>query len=178
MSILRCPHRARRQSITGRETIPRRSWLPEPMRRRSPFERPRWPNRLSSSEHWRALLPAPKDYRRVARCRARRGGCLPNKLDVSLRDLPGERLVRNAKVERVEPPPLSAIRRHIVMCIFNQPHHGPTYRVRAEANAIPAFIMLPLLCPETRLQADAERRIARHGKLSPRRHEELTPFTA
>ena len=125
MSILRCPHRARRQSITGRETIPRRSWLPEPMRRRSPFERPRWPNRLSSSEHWRALLPTPKDYRRVARCRARRGGCLPNKLDVSLRDLPGERVVRNAKVERVEPPPLSAIRRHIVMCIFNQPHHGP-----------------------------------------------------
>jgi hypothetical protein len=29
------------------------------------------------------------------------------------------------------------------MCIFNQPHHGPTYRVRAEANAISTFITSP-----------------------------------
>ena len=47
----------------------------------------------------------------VARVERGVGVLLPDELDVSLRDLPGERLVRNAKVERVEPPPLSAIRR-------------------------------------------------------------------
>ena len=53
------------------------------------------------------------------------GVLLPDEFDVSLRDLPGERVVRNAEVERVELPPHSAVWRHIVMCIFNQPHHGP-----------------------------------------------------
>jgi hypothetical protein len=89
---LRCPHRTQRQSITGRETIPRRSPLPEPIRQRSPFERPRWPSRLSSSEHWRARLPTPPRIIDLSHGVERGGGVLPDELDVALRDLPGERL--------------------------------------------------------------------------------------
>ena len=38
---------------------------------------------------------------------------LPDEFDVALRDLPDERLVRGAEVERVELPPHSAVWRHI-----------------------------------------------------------------
>jgi hypothetical protein len=93
--------------------------------------------------HWLRDCPLPRIIDLSHRVERGVGVLLPDELDVALRDLPGERLVRNAKVERVEPPLLSAIRQHIAMCIFNQPHHGPTYRVRAEANAISTFITSP-----------------------------------
>ena len=41
------------------------------------------------------------------------GVLLPDEFDVALRDLPDERLVRGAEVERVELPPHSAVWRHI-----------------------------------------------------------------
>ncbi len=111
-------------SFIGRETKSRRSRPPGPTPR-NPHSRARhhpagYPCQCTAARGhlYPRILCLPHGIERGA------GVLLPDERNVAFRDLPGERLVGDAKIERLEPPSLSAVRRRVIVRVLNQPHHG------------------------------------------------------